>query len=222
MSGKPDGKKRRIRNPAATRARLLQATVELVTEKGAAGLSLKEAAGKANVSRGVAYLHFEDREQLLNEAKAWIAAQLAEGVQRRSHKKASLHERTTHTTMVVLKHPEATKQMIIAAMAGTDLAHDHPLYKLVSNMLRELKESGNARADLDLEILTYIMFGSIAATVVLGERRKGEDLQALAEWFAEQWNQILLGGIFVQSTKPGESGSLSARSPKRAKPVRQR
>src|ERR1700743_3524324 len=61
--------KKRVRDPVLTRAKLLQATIELVTEKGAAALSLKEAARRAKVSRGVAYLHFDDREQLLHEAQ---------------------------------------------------------------------------------------------------------------------------------------------------------
>jgi AcrR family transcriptional regulator len=196
-------KKKRTRNPVATRAKLLQATIELITEKGAAALSLKEAALRANVSRGVAYMHFEDREQLLNEAKVWISEGLQEGIQRFG-KAGSLHDRTFYNTKLVLSHPEAAKLMITAAMAGKDLTHDHPLYKLVSHMLKELKASGQAHADIDLEILTYIMFGSIASTIILGEQRKGDDLDELAERFTAQWNRILRDGIFAK--EPGRKG----------------
>jgi AcrR family transcriptional regulator len=197
MARKTEVKKKRIRNPVQTRAKLLQATIELVAEKGAAALSLKEAAHRANVSRGVAYMHFEDREQLLNEAKTWISEGLQDGV-KRFDKSASLHDRTFYTTKLVLKHPEASKLMITAAMSGKDLAHEHPLYKLVSNLLKELKQSGKARADIDLEIMTYIMFGSIASTIMLGEQRKGDDVDELSERFTNQWNRILLEGIFLK------------------------
>jgi AcrR family transcriptional regulator len=156
-------KKIRIRNPAATRAKLLRATIELVTEKGAAALSLKEAANRANVSRGVAYLHFDDRKQLLNEAKFWIFEGLQNGV-RLFDKGSSLHDRTFYTTKLVLSHPEASQLMITAAMAGKQLHRRHPLYKFVVSLLKELKASGLARPDIDIEILTYIMFGSIAST----------------------------------------------------------
>jgi hypothetical protein len=62
----------------------------------------------------------------------------------------------------------------------------------------ELKHSGKARADMDLEIMTYIMFGSIASTIMLGEQRKGDDVDELSERFTNQWNRILLEGIFLK------------------------
>jgi AcrR family transcriptional regulator len=221
MAREPKAKKKRIRNPVQTRAKLLQATIELVTEKGAAALSLKEAARRANVSRGVAYMHFEDREQLLNEAKAWISEGLQEGI-KRFGKDGTLHDRTFYNTKLVLSHPEASKLMITAAMAGTDLAHEHPLYKLVSHMLKELKASGKARADIDLEILTYIMFGSIASTIMLGEQRKGDDLDELAERFTEQWNRILREGIFLKGAAPKDGSPRPAPESKAAPNTRPR
>ena len=199
MVKKADAKKKRIRNPVQTRAKLLQATIELVTEKGAAALSLKEAARRANVSRGVAYMHFEDRDQLLSEAKIWISEGLQEGI-KRFGKTGSLHDRTLYNTKLVLSHPEAAKLMIAAAMAGTDLAREHPLHKLVLNMLKELKANGQVRADIDLEIMTYIAFGSIASTIMLGEQHKTDDVDELAERFTKEWNRILRDGIFVKGT----------------------
>jgi AcrR family transcriptional regulator len=209
-------KKKRYRNPVATRAKLLQATIELVTEKGAAALSLKEAARRANVSRGVVYQHFEDREQLLNEAKAWISAGLQDSLEL-FDKSAPLHDRTFYSTRLVLNQPEASKLLITAAMAGRDLACEHPLYKLVSSALKELKASDKARADIDLEILTYIMFGSIASTIMLGEQRKGDDVDELAERFTHQWNRILLDGIFVEGADPEVNISRAKRKSKAAK-----
>jgi AcrR family transcriptional regulator len=208
-------KKKRTRNPVATRAKLLQATIELVSEKGAAALSLKEAASRAKVSRGVAYMHFDDREQLLNEAKTWISEGLQEGVTR-FEEGTSLHDRTFHTTKIVLTHPEASKLMITSAMAGTDLDRGHPLYKLVMKMLMELKASGRARPDIDVEIMTYIMFGSIASTIMLGAQRKGDDIDWLAERFANEWDRMMEVGMFAPGMLPELSGSKQARKPRTA------
>ena len=215
MVKKSEGKKKRIRNPVQTRAKLLQATIELVTEKGAAALSLKEAALRANVSRGVAYMHFEDRDQLLSEAKVWISEGLQEGIQRFG-KTGSLHDRTFYNTKLVLSHPEAAKLMITAAMAGTDLAREHPLHKLVSNMLKELKANGQVRADIDPEIMTYITFGSIASTIMLGEHRKGDNVDELAERFTKEWTRILRDGIFVKGTSGEGASPRPARETKTA------
>ena len=177
--------------------------MELVSEKGEAALSLKEAAQRAKVSRGVAYMHFDDREQLLNEAKTWISEALQNGV-KRFNSNASMHDRTFYTTRLVLAHPEATKLMLMAAMAGEDLKRDHPLYQLVSGILKELKASGKCLPDIDPEILTYIMFGSIASTVMLGAQRNGENIDRLAERFSQEWNRILQGGIFVSPASPAK------------------
>jgi AcrR family transcriptional regulator len=208
-------KKVRIRNPVATRAKLLQATMELVSEKGVAALSLKEAAIRANVSRGVAYLHFDDRDQLLEEAKKWISEGLQNGV--KLLKDAPLHDRTFHTTKLVLSHPEASKQMITDAMSGKDLHHQHPLYKLVLKMIKELKDSGRGRANIDTEILTYIMFGSIASTIMLGAQRKGEDVDKLAERFANEWNHILQEGML---SRPARSGAKSSKATRKRRESR--
>jgi AcrR family transcriptional regulator len=205
--------KKRVRNPVETRAKLLQATIELVSEKGAAALSLKEAAHRAKVSRGVAYLHFDDREQLLNEAKTWISEGLQDGV-KRFEDGASLHDRTLYTTKLVLTHPEASRLMITAAMGGADLDRQHPLYKLVLNMLKGQKETGEVRADIDLEILTCIFFGSIAAKIMLGAQRKDDDVDLLAERFTTEWNRILQGGIFIPAAPRAAAGRKRGSTPR--------
>jgi AcrR family transcriptional regulator len=196
-------RKLRTRNPVETRAKLLQATIDLITEKGPDALSLKEAARRANVSRGVAYLHFVDRAELLHKATSWISDQLQEGV-KRFDPDAPLHDRTVYSIKLVLEHPEASRLMIAAAMAGQDLDRRHPLYKLVVNRLKELRRSGKVRNDLDIEILGYIMFGSIAATIMLGAHRKGDDVDELAERFTNEWDRILEEGIFLQEGAPGD------------------
>lgn len=138
-------KQARIRDLFATRAKLLQATIALLTEKSADALSLKEAARRANVSRGVAYLHFKDRDRLLNEAKSWIAERLQDAVQR-FDPSASLYDGPLQTTKLVLDHPEASKLMMTAAMSGQDLDRRHPLYKLVVKMLKGAQSGRQAEA----------------------------------------------------------------------------
>jgi AcrR family transcriptional regulator len=203
---KVTSRSKRTRNPVETRAKLLQATIELITEKGPDALSLKEAARRANVSRGVAYLHFADRDELLNQAQNWISDQLQEGV-KRFDRDAPLHDRTVYSIKLVLQHPEAAQLMIAAAMAGRDLDRQHPLYKLVVNRLKELSRSGKVRNDLDIEILGYIMFGSIAATIILGAHRKDDDVDELAERFTNEWDRILEQGIFLQEGSPAAGAS---------------
>jgi AcrR family transcriptional regulator len=224
MTKAPKLKKKRIRNPVETRAKLLKATMELVAENWAAALSLKEAARRAKVSRGVAYLHFEDRGQLLEEARSWIAEGLQEGV-RRFDRNASLHDRTFYTTKLVLDHPEASKLLIIDLLSGSEGHREHSLFKFVLAMLKELKTTGEAHVDMDVEIMTYIMLGSIAATVMFGAQHQGEDVNGLSERFANAWNRVIRQGFFqdreLSNSRPrGKARALpkAAVRRRRAKP----
>jgi AcrR family transcriptional regulator len=199
-------KKQRVRNPIQTRTKLLQATVDLVAEKGSEALSLKEAAGRANLSRGVAYQHFKGRGHLLREAKRWISNRMADGVRQLELVSAPLEERIGHGAKLLLNNREAAKLLLADQIAG-NFGADHPLHKLVRGMLKDFQARGEAREDVDLEVLTCIMFGINAAILMLGEASGSDDNDVVAERFAHEWARILSDGIF----KDTQHRSLAAR-----------
>ena len=195
MDSKTSGKKR-IRNPRLTREKLLQATLDLVAEKGVEALSMKEAALRAEVSRSVAYLHFEDREHLLKEAKAWISEGLQQHV-KRSGKDETLYERVLYTTKLIMKNPVASKVMMLDALAGGEFDLCDPLYSAVSERLNKIKAAGGLEHDVDVEIMSYIhLGGSIASALLLRDQHKGDDPDDLAERFAREWTRVLESGMF--------------------------
>jgi len=187
--------KQRVRNPIQTRAKLLQATADLVAAKGVDALSLKEAAKIAKVSRAVAYQHFKDRNHLLREAKNWISDRLLEFVTDISP--TSIEERVNQVAKLVLGHPEASKLLVTDALAGKGLERNHPLYKLVVETLEEFRISGGSRKDVDVEILSFIMLGSVATILMLGQQHSGGDIEDLARRFTREWSRILREGVFV-------------------------
>lgn len=187
--------KRRIRNPEVTRAKLLQAAVDLVAEKGADELSLREAAGLANVSRGIAYHYFKDRDQLLREAMKWVSRRLQQGVKRLDG--APLHDRVMDSTKFILGNPDICKLMIAEAINGRDLGRRAPVIKLVTKLLRQAIAEGRARSDVDVGIVAYVHFGVIATVLMLREQRKGGDMDVLAEQFTKEWTKILRRGLFL-------------------------
>lgn len=197
IAGRLNKKRRGTRNPAGTRARLLQAAIELVAEKGEAALTIADAARRSRVARGTAYKHFRDRKQLLTDAKRRVAEGLREGLIG-FDKTASLNDRTLYSSKLVLDNLEASKLMITGAMAGMKLGREDPLYEFLIGTLKEFALSGNARAGLDYEILAYIMIGSIASTVILGAQCGDEDVHGLAERFTKEWNAFLEDGIFAR------------------------
>lgn len=210
-------KKPRIRNPEQTRAKLLQATIDLLAEKGPDALSLKEAARVADVSRGVAYQHFADREHLLRDAKAWMSDRLFESVVELNS--ASLEENVNHIAKLVLSNREAAALLVADALNGKALDADHPLYKLVLKDLEALKASGNARQDFDVEIMSFIMLGSIATLVMLSRAQGNVDIEVLAERFTTDWTRILRQGLFVEKAHPVKTAHQTEKpSAKTARP----
>lgn len=214
-------KKPRIRNPEQTRAKLLQATIDLLAEKGPDALSLKEAARVADVSRGVAYQHFADRDHLLREAKSWMSDRLLESVIELNA--APLEENVNHIAKLVLNNREAAGLLVADALSGKALDADHPLYRLVVKDLEALKASGNARQDFDVEIMSFIMLGSIATLVMLSRTQSNVDTDVLAQRFTTDWTRILRQGLFVddahQLTGAGSKATHSKAMHQKEKPA---
>lgn len=194
----PTARKPRIRNPEQTRARLLQATVELLARKGPDALSIKEAAELAEVSRGVAYQHFEDREHLLREAKGWITERLLESMQNSSV--ATADDVMLHTARLVLQNRDAAALLVSDAITGRELSRDQPINRVVRMSLEQMKRSGEARADLDIEILSYIFLG-MTSTLVMLSRLPDSDPEQLAQRFARELSNFMRQGIFAPDSE---------------------
>jgi AcrR family transcriptional regulator len=194
---KKPGKKARIRNPAQTRENLLKATVKLLAQRGADALSMKEVARAADVSRAVAYQHFDDRDHLLRQAKIWLSDRLLDSV--KDLDASSMESQVNSVAKVVLGNREAYRVLIADALAGKDLDSEHPLHKVVRQMLEHSRASGDARDDIDVEILSFIMIGSVATLVMLSWRHEGTGIDALAARFTGEWGRILRQGMFTKS-----------------------
>ena len=212
---------KRIRNPEKTRAKLLDATIDLISEKGPHSLSVIEAARVAKVSRGIAYHHFKDRNHLLREAMNVVAHRLEGRAKRR--KGASLHDRVLYSTLFVFENPDICRLMITEAIAGKNLDRQHPMVKFDIKLLQDLISSGQGRTDLDPEIVAYISIGTIGAVLMLREQYKGEDMDALAERFTNEWISILTNGIFARGVNAQSlKYSTAPPPPARSKTTRRR
>ena len=70
-------KKRRARNPEATREAILAAARTILAQDGQEALSLSQVANLAGVNRGTAYQHFETRENLIAATLGAVAVAFA-------------------------------------------------------------------------------------------------------------------------------------------------
>ena len=185
--------KPRIRNPVRTRAKLIEATIQLISEKGLESLSLKEVAKVANISRAAAYQHFENREHLIAAAKEWVSDQLS--VSLTEVMSSPMDENVFHITKLILDNSEAATLFAVDMLSGKDFSTDHPLYKMLLETLSQSKASGDAREDMDEETLSFIMLG-VVFSVLLSRMSGAGSNQEIAERFTREWTGILRQGIF--------------------------
>src|SRR6516164_4287026 len=75
-----ESRKRRPRDPDATREAILEAAGTRLAKVGPDGLSLSEVAHLAGVNRGTAYQHFETREKLIKATAEWVGEKLFRAV----------------------------------------------------------------------------------------------------------------------------------------------
>ncbi len=192
-------RKTRVRNPVQTRARLLQATVELLARKGPDGISIKEAAELAKVSRGVAYQHFEHREHMVRAAKDWITERLIDSMQ--GNGLAVADDVMLHVARLILQNRDAATLLISDAVAGRELSPEHPITRLIRQSLEQLKSTGEARADIDIEVLSYILLG-MTSTLVMLSRLPDHDPEDLAQRFTTELSSFMRQGIFFPRKEP--------------------
>ena len=63
----PDNPRRLTRTSQRTRARIIEAVVDMVADKGISGTTLANVAAAAGVSQGILVFHFKSKEGLLTE-----------------------------------------------------------------------------------------------------------------------------------------------------------
>ena len=64
---------RRTASREARRQQLIDATIKCIARKGMGGTTLGDVAGEAGLSQGIVNLHFESKENLLNETLRYLA-----------------------------------------------------------------------------------------------------------------------------------------------------
>lgn len=68
LSGHNEEMSSRAEQKLATRQKLLSATIEIIAEKGMAGVTLGKVAERTGLSRGICNFHFRTKDQLMLEA----------------------------------------------------------------------------------------------------------------------------------------------------------
>ena len=127
------GRRQQSDRTAATRAAVLEATVELLVERGYGGTSTRLAAERAGVSLGALQHHFPTRAELSVEALRFVSGRLAAefvASERESHEDADGFGSMLDRLYVVFRGPTFAAAVEIHLASRTDESLQGPVGEL--------------------------------------------------------------------------------------------
>jgi AcrR family transcriptional regulator len=171
---------RRGRPPTVQRDRILDATYELLRDKGVARLSTKEIAERTGVAEGSIFYHFRDRAGLLVAVYLRALESLAEfrsggldddDLRGSIARFVEVLEGYLARTLTVLYAAQADVELAGAVsdhMRANDIGPHHGL-DLIGGYLDGLRDRGRVRADLDCRAAAYLLLSSCISRVVTAQ-----------------------------------------------------
>lgn len=212
--GGPRAKETRPRD-GDKRARILDAAVRVVAEKGFPGATVAEIAREAGVADGTIYLYFRSKDDLLvslvEDALGRILADARARVDAAPSPIEGLREFIRHHLEQVAGRPDLALVLTVelrpsARPLQTYVGRAFVGYlDLLADVLRRGQEDGSVRADLNVKAVRRAIFGAldeVALAWLLGGRRF--DLSQNAEELAGLFARGVAAGAVV-----GERGERS-------------
>jgi AcrR family transcriptional regulator len=198
MSGQ---RKRRPRDPAATREAILEAARTRLASAGPEGLSLSEVAHLAGVNRGTAYQHFETREKLIKATAEWAADKLFRAVFGDPATVASrrleqdIPELTDRMANFAMENPELCRVWLLQLLSSPDPSSD-PFWREYEGSIARFAQTEMAEPNLDSEVLAVTMLAGAFLWPVWARRRAAdvEERQQLAHRFVQECLRLSMYG----------------------------
>jgi AcrR family transcriptional regulator len=195
-------RKRRPRDPVATREVILEAARALLARDGPEGLSVSAVAALAGVNRGTAYQHFETREKLVTATTKSVSDQLfraAFGDPATAHEcrveEVDVSLLTTTLADFAVDNPALCRIWFLQLMASDDPADD-PFWHEYAGSFRRFTETEMAEPNVDTDVLSVMLLaGNFLWPVWTRAHEKDEgERRILARRFANECLRLSLYG----------------------------
>lgn len=203
-------RKRRARNPEATREAILAAAQTMLAKDGPEALSLSKVAHLAGVNRGTAYQHFETREKLVAAAIEWVSDQMFEAVfgARTADGERLLDEPDTLEVTDRLGHyamenPELCRIWLLQLLASPNPSQDR-FWREYSGSLARFAETDRARPGIDVEVFSLVSLAGYFLWPIWARAhsRNDEERDRLARRFNREMLRLSLYGTLDPAKHP--------------------
>lgn len=214
----PEARKRRPRDPEATRAAILEAARTRLAVDGPEGLSLSEVAQVAGVNRGTAYQHFETREKLIKATADWVSDKLfravfgdPETLGERALEEEDVAALTDRLANFAMDNPELGRVWLLQLLSSPDPASD-PFWKEFEGSMARFAQTDLAQDNADTEALSVIMLAGAFLWPVWARAHAGTEPErrALARRFAQEMLRLSMYGNLRSERFPDIAERLKA------------
>jgi len=202
--------KRRARDPAATRAAILEAASNLLAKDGPEAVSLSAVAHLAGVNRGTAYQHFETREKLIQATIDWVSEHLfravfgdPETVGERVVEEVDIADLTDRLAAFAMENPDLCRVWLQQVLASPDPAND-PFWREYCGSLKRFAATDLAEPDVDAEVVAVLNLAGVFFWP-LWARAHAEDEKTrrkLARRFADEMLRLSIHGTMKAQAFP--------------------
>lgn len=214
-------RKRRPRDPEATRELILEAARTRLAKDGPEGLSVSEVAVLAGVNRGTAYQHFETREKLIKATADWVADKMfraafgdPESVGQRDVEQVDVLDLTERLAAFAMDNPELCQVWLMQVLSSPDPAED-AFWREYQGSIDRFAKTDLAERHVDSEVLSVIMLaGTFLWPVWARAHANGpEDSQRLSQRFAKECLRLSMYGTLRSERFPDIAERLNADGP---------
>lgn len=202
--------RRRSRDPEATRADILEAALELLSQDGPEALSLSAVAVKAGVNRGTAYQHFETRENLVAETLIEVSDRMFRAVfgdpellGQRDVEKVDMVETTSRLARFAMENPSLCRIWFLQMLASPDPSGDRFWREYVGSIGR-FADTAMAEKGIDVEVMSVIFLAGNFLWPVWAQAHSQDDSERelLADRFTREVLRLSLYGSLKEAMVP--------------------
>ena len=216
---------RRARDPAATRAAILEASCTLLAKDGPEGISLSSVAKLAGVNRGTAYQHFETREKLIGATTRWVSDKMfravfgePEIIGQRKPEHVDIADLTDRLTNFAMANPELCRIWLLQILASPDPTAD-PFWREYEGSLERFAQTDLAQDGVDAEVFSVItLAGAFLWPIWARSHAQSDDERSvLARRFGQETLRLSMYGSLQSDCFPEIAERLGKRCTKPVK-----
>ncbi len=205
---RPKPKLRRNEKHIVTKRRLFAAAIKVVGKYGYAGASVARITAEAGVAQGTFYLHFENRQVLLDQLLPVVGQEVIQAVRERTDAELSEEQREVERCRaffdVLQEVPEFFRIQNEAELFAPDAYNKH-IDGVVTGYVRALKRGfepndPDGYSDDELEVIVHVLLGARAC---LGKRYANLDNhEAVPDYVITAYSKLMRRGLFPKAAGP--------------------